>query len=80
MPPKIQDEFTKLKVSRERRRQLRNRKRGLCRCGQEIESGLSCCLKCLERSRSLMRRRGGYKEWKEGGRGRPPIVRPSKSG
>ena len=35
MPKQIQDEFTGMRISRQRRYQLRHEKRGLCRCCSE---------------------------------------------
>jgi hypothetical protein len=45
MPKQIQDEFTNMDISRQRRYQLRHEKRGLCRCCTNVavkdESGQS---------------------------------------
>jgi hypothetical protein len=57
----IQDEFTKLKVSRQRKYQLRMERDGRCtECGAPAEEG-SRCLKHLIRAREHQRKKRGYK-------------------
>lgn len=44
MPKLIQDEFTRLKISDQRRYQLRREKKGLCRlCGSPVLTGKTYC-------------------------------------
>ena len=66
MSHKIVDEFSDLKVSRERKRQLRMSAQGLCyRCKGPLGVYASLCDKCL-------RETNGDKPWKRGSPGRPP--------
>jgi hypothetical protein len=45
-PKRIEDEFTPLKISRERKRQLRRVKAGLCvKCSDPIAPGEELCVK-----------------------------------
>ena len=70
---KIIDEFTDLPVSRERKRQLRNHKRGLCKCGSPQYGLARKCLKCLQYCRRMANERDGTSQWEPGKRGRPPV-------
>lgn len=70
----FRDEFTKLPVSRERKRQLRKNKIGLCffaSCECEVFSG-GLCRKHFLKGRITNRKRQGCKAWRPGSRGRPP--------
>jgi len=50
MPKLIQDEFSALNISDQRRYQLRREKRGLCRlCGSAVVAGKPYCQKHYER-------------------------------
>lgn len=53
----IQDEFTSMRVSRQRRYQLRREKAGLCRiCGDVCATGQVYCITHLEKQRILCRK------------------------
>lgn len=55
----IQDEFTSMRISRQRRYQLRREKAGLCRlCGLPI-SASGYCAEHLEKQRMLCRKTKG---------------------
>lgn len=57
----IKDEFTKLKISRQRKYQLRKQRDGLCtECG-EPASGGSRCVKHLVKARERQREKKGLK-------------------
>jgi len=57
----IQDEFTHLKISRQRKYQLRMQRDGRCsECGAPAVKG-SRCLKHLEQVRERQRREKGFK-------------------
>jgi len=57
----IQDEFTYLQISRQRKYQLRQKREGRCsECGQPTERG-SRCLKHLIRAREDQRKKRGMK-------------------
>jgi CDGSH-type Zn-finger protein len=57
MPKLIQDEFTSLDVSDQRRYQLRREKRGLCRlCGSAVSPGKPYCQAHYERQLSYGRK------------------------
>lgn len=61
--PTIQDEFTNLPVSRERKRQLRNKRDGKCRvsgCLEPLAIG-ECCLKHAAEIRDYVHKRRGHK-------------------
>lgn len=57
----IQDQFTHLKVSRQRKYQLRMQRDGRCtECGKDVFEG-SRCVKHLVRSRENQRKKRGLK-------------------
>lgn len=59
MPAPIQDEFTKLPISRELKRQMRCMKAGVCQdCG--CKTAQRRCEKCMEKDSKRHRKR--YKE------------------
>ena len=61
MSTPIKDEFTHLKVSRQRKYQLRMERDGRCsECGEPVKEG-SRCLKHLVRARERMRKKQGEK-------------------
>jgi len=63
MRPPIKDEFTHLKISRQRKHQLRRIRDGLCEiCGEPRVGSASRCPKCLIKSREEQRARLGRKE------------------
>lgn len=72
-PKPIQDEFTHLSVSRQRKKQLRNDRDGLCACGKPKMAGSESCKKCLIRKRLENRKRTGCKKKVKGKRGRNLI-------
>lgn len=53
---KIEDKYTDLPISRERKRQLRNKDKGLCACGKERVSEYYCP-KCLIKHRKQIQNR-----------------------
>ena len=58
----IQDQFTNLKISRQRKWQWRRRAAGLCDCcGQPVLPGMSKCLKHHTECREYARERKGVK-------------------
>lgn len=60
-------------VSRQRRWQIARRAAGKCEwCGQRLNKYSAMCDDCAKRIRERARKRGGFKEWKPGSRGRPP--------
>jgi hypothetical protein len=68
MPIKIQDQFTRKKVSSQRRSQLRNVARGLCMtCGKPRKTYSHRCDAC-ERKR-------GFRAWKPGSKGHAPKTK-----
>lgn len=81
MPKIINDEFTHLPISRQRKHQLRHIRDGLCYLCNRPLSPLSHS-QCIEhREKALMygRNRLHHEPWHEGGRGRPPnkiIINP----
>jgi len=60
----IQDEFTELLISRQRKWQLRQGKTGKCQqCGKPFESGHNGhCLDCISQRLELNRKRNGHKK------------------
>ena len=53
----IQDEFTSMRISRQRRYQLRREKEGLCRiCGEKAARNARYCKTHLEKQRMLCRK------------------------
>ena len=53
----IQDEFTSMRISRQRRYQMRREKAGLCRiCGDVCAKGQVYCPEHLEKQRMLCRK------------------------
>jgi hypothetical protein len=53
----IKDEFTNLRVSRQRKYQLRMRRDGRCtKCGEPIARGMVLCVKHLVQARERMRK------------------------
>ncbi len=61
MRPPIKDEFTHLKISRQRKYQLRMERDGRCtECGAPVEEG-SRCVKHLVRARERQRKKRGAK-------------------
>lgn len=63
-------------VSRQRLKQRQLIADGLCRsCGKPRNLYSSLCDPCADKWRGWQRRRLGCKEWKPGGRGRPPKHR-----
>lgn len=63
MSKAIQDEFTALPISRQRKWQLRQIKRGRCqRCGQQIIKGSKdYCLECMMKMNHHARKKLGHK-------------------
>lgn len=63
MNREIQDEFTKLPLSRQRKWQLRQIKRKRCqRCGDRIRKGSKdYCLDCMMKMNSHARKKFGHK-------------------
>lgn len=62
MPKVIQDEFSKLMVSRQRKYQLRKRKANRCQvCGKPNADGATHCLPHLVAARERARKRKGCK-------------------
>ncbi len=62
MPTRIQDEFTRLSVSRQRKYQLRCRRDQRCaECGEPAKKG-SRCLKHLVKARERQRKERGLKK------------------
>jgi hypothetical protein len=58
---RIEDEFTDLKISRQRKYQLRMRREGRCtECGETAVAGARC-LKHLVRARERQRKKRGLK-------------------
>ena len=51
----------------------RNRRAGKCRCGRERRIGRQC-----DRCREADRRRRGFRLWRPGGPGRPPLAHDQK--
>lgn len=73
---KIIDEFTELPISRQRKKQLRWQRDGLCElCGRPVAFGSTLCEKHLLQNRAWNRANRGSKQWHAGGQGRPPIER-----
>jgi len=69
----IQDEFTDLLVSHQRKTQLRWRRDRRCViCGKQLESneGLRCT-KHADAHNARQRKKLGFKPWQQGGVGRP---------
>jgi hypothetical protein len=63
----IKDEFTKLRVSRQRKYQLRMRRDGRCtKCGEPTARGAVLCLKHLVEARERARRMMGWKRRRQG--------------
>lgn len=63
----IQDEFTNLKISPQRRWQLRQKAKGRCQvCGGPLGDYSTHCKKCVSKYRKK------YDDWEPGKRGRPP--------
>ncbi len=61
MRQEIQDEFTGLPISRQRKYQLRRQRDGLCtQCGEPVEQG-GRCVKHLVEARERQRRLHGLK-------------------
>lgn len=72
---KIIDEFTDLPISKERKRQLRNIKKGLCWCGKEKVNGSKYrCAKHLIINRIRQRKKGNFKASTPNSFGRKPII------
>jgi len=74
----IQDEFAMLPLSRQRKYQLRKLKDGVCpECGEARHQGSVFCayhiMKKRRQSAAFQRRLNGYKKWKPGRVGRPPL-------
>jgi hypothetical protein len=60
--PAIKDEFTDLKISRQRKYQLRKQRDGLCtECGQPAAQGLRC-LEHMVRARERQREKMGLRK------------------
>jgi hypothetical protein len=69
MNPAIKDEFTHLKLSRQRKYQLRMERDNRCtECGEPVIQG-SRCLKHLVRARERQRKRRGMKRRYKGALG-----------
>lgn len=69
MSRRIQDEFTPLAVSRQRKLQLRRKRDHLCvACGQPLKTYANRCDPCSEKLRSFH----GFKAWRPGSKGRMP--------
>ena len=60
----IQDEFTDLPISRQRKWQLRRSKTGKCQqCGQRFETGANGhCLHCMIKRLDNSRKRSGHRK------------------
>lgn len=52
-----------------RRWERRNRRKGKCRCGGDLTIGRQC-----DRCREADRGRRGFRLWRPGGPGRPPLA------
>ena len=62
MSRKIQDELTDVKMSRQRKWQLRRREQCLCEaCGEPAIKGCHRCVECLGKARERARKRLGCK-------------------
>ncbi|HKW33804.1 MAG TPA: hypothetical protein VJN92_12425 [Candidatus Acidoferrum sp.] len=60
-------------VSRQRRWQIARRAAGKCEwCGQPLNKYAAMCDDCAKSIRERARKRGGFKAWQPGSRGRPP--------
>ncbi len=71
--PAIKDRFTKLRVSRQRKYQLRHRAKGKCeKCYAARFCKSTLCAAHLVRQRKSTRKRTGYKRWKPGSPGAVP--------
>lgn len=63
-------------MTRQREWQLRQRAAGLCHaCTEPVFMGGVYCQEHLLAYRKRNRRKGGWKAWKPGGLGRPPLDR-----
>ncbi len=61
-------------LSRQRVWQLKKAAEGLCtNCGRIPVPGKRRCVLCLKQAHMSKRKANGYKPWKEGGPGRPPM-------
>jgi len=77
---KIQDEFTDLPVSRNRKNQLRRKKAGCCTlCGKPRNFYWEKCDACQAKVREATRRLKGFNAWQPGRRGRPPVCHSIKN-
>lgn len=66
--------MTEKQVSRQRRWQIRQQESGNCpQCGEKKDADLRLCLRCTKNRAERMRKKGGFSEWKPGGKGRPPA-------
>ena len=68
MPKKINDEFTDLPVSKQRKFQLRMERDGRCRICGELAVGRFYCLKHLVKDRERARKKIGAKKRLKGAR------------
>lgn len=60
-------------MNRQRKWQLRKKEEKRCQiCGDEVYMDSKLCERHLKAARERQRMRGGYNEWRSGGRGRPP--------
>jgi hypothetical protein len=63
-------------LSRQAQYQKRKITAGLCgKCGREPLFSSTLCLGCIRVNRHLQRKARGFKPWKPGGVGRPPMGR-----
>jgi uncharacterized OB-fold protein len=61
------------KLARSRRSQ------GRCtQCGK-VSDYASCCAACNARNSEIVRRKAGWKPWRKGGAGRPPLAVDDRS-
>jgi len=75
--PRTSAAYCDLHLRYQRNWRDRRRNQNLCiRCGAPRDcDSKSRCFKCLKKYRLAQRRKSGYRPWREGYPGRPPIER-----
>lgn len=74
----IKDKFSKLKISKQRRYQLRRNHEGRCYlCGEKLKHYKGLCDECMDMKldQAAEKRKNG-RRWRDGGPGRPPRIKP----